>query len=681
VEVRRSPGLTSVPVVASLVFVALLAVACARFVPWIPTVFFGDDLDNLLAFQRGEFASTWTQALAGVYVEKFRPVFAVAMHLQFASFGHWIAGYMAVNLAVHALSGALVFFAARFLSGGSRVIAALLALAFIVSRLALYQVTQVTGLLEGLGTALFLTILLCLTRARGTSAWRLSLFSVLAAALAVHTHERYIVVLPWLALAFLVLPGPAALNWGRKALLVCLCVAAAAFNVLFKLAVSGGHFFVGTGGTRMDFSLQRVADHFAQAVLSVFGFNYGPDYLAGASWSELPYGSGWLLGGAITLAAAVLLVAAWLPRKSRAGGPLPVAVPDAAWGLLLVLLAGAVLVPPALTIRMEQRWELQPFVLLLLLLAWAAGRARAYMSRRRAAVLVGIAALASVGQDMLMSDYFDRIFLRSSARVATMALRDIAEREPGAVTPVALLLSEEHCYWTLREGAFFTVYSGKARPVRCLAGLSDAKPTPDTRLYADAGDHLLDVTSDWRAAAEEGVLAFDFLRAFDLGVINDNRPVDTPSSRGAVRMQWNSVVGARETLVLLSGFTYRFDNVPAHSGDELRFGLAMLFPAPQAARASVTVLDGQGKQLKHYSEELVPPSVGGRTKFKPVALALDDVEGDRVSVVFSAMPSGDDSTAQWIGYTQPRLVRVTPAYDAKPKTALRESMKSTDASR
>jgi hypothetical protein len=674
VKSGRFPVSTGRVATVGLVFAVLLVAAWWRFAPWMPAVFFGDDLDNLLAFRAGALASTWHQALAGVYLEKYRPVFAAVLHLEFTSFGDRIAAYLAVNLFIQAVAGTLLFLAARLL-GGSAWVAASLALAFVVSRLALYQVSQVTGVLEGLGTVWFLAMLVSLVRAAADprAAWRWGLLAVAAAFLAVHTHERYIVVLPWLALAVLVLPGLRPLPAARKAGLVALCAAAAAFNVIYKLAVAGGSFLVGTGGTQIDFDLMRMVRHAGEAVLSVFGFNDGPAYLVGAEWTELPWFSGWILPGTLSLGLLALLALGSRTRASTAAAASFAWRTDPAWAWLLGALALVLLVPPLTTIRLEQRWLVQPFALLLVLTAWAAGRAGVRVGPAPAGILVAAVAAASISLDLLLSLHFGQIFFVNSGRVAALAQRDIAMRDSGTAAPLALLLPQEHCEWTLRAGRFFEVYGGQARPVHCFATLSaaaDARLADTTRLYASSGTALRDVTKDWRKSfgpAER--VGFAFLSAFEQGKINDPRRVDTPSSRGVVRMPWDTTIGPRETLVLVSGFTYRFDDVPVRAGDDLRFGLSMLYPAPQRARASVTVLDVRGMQRQQYAVDLIPPAAGEKVSFSPVSLPLAEYPEGRMSVVFSAMPTGNNADAQWVGFAEPRVVHASESVDLPSRSA------------
>lgn len=249
---RRSPNFRLGPRLG-LVLIFLLATAAAawRFWPWMPKVFFGDDLANLLAYKGGDFASSLTQSLGAAYADKYRPVFASVMWLLFGSFNSAILPYMVVNVLLQGLSATLVFAIALRLSRGNRLVSLAIALAVTTSRFALYQVTQVTGLVEGIALTCFLGMVYCVVRASESrdSAWRWSWLAVVSAFLAIQTHERYIVVALWLFLALILLPSVRTLPRARWLVLLGASVGILVFNVAYKMGVLHLPFFVGTGGT------------------------------------------------------------------------------------------------------------------------------------------------------------------------------------------------------------------------------------------------------------------------------------------------------------------------------------------------------------------------------------------------------------------------------------------------
>jgi len=149
------------------------------------------------------------------------------------------------------------------------------------------------------------------------------------------------------------------------------------------------------------------------------------------------------------------------------------------------------LLPPSLTIRMEQRWELTPFLILLLLVA------------------IGIdhLALASVFNDFKVSKSFDKIFLVSSERYAASVKKFVIDQNrPPTGQDIALVTQESNCQWALMYGQeFFTFYEGTPRTARCINSLDDmaALPSMSTRVYVSASDReLVDIIEDWRLKIE-----------------------------------------------------------------------------------------------------------------------------------------------------------------------------------
>jgi dolichyl-phosphate-mannose--protein O-mannosyl transferase len=75
--------------------------------------------------------------------------------------------HLVLNLLLQGLNALLVFAISLRLSRGEWLVALAAALIAATSRFALYQVTQVTGLLEGLALIFFLATVYCVVRAYG----------------------------------------------------------------------------------------------------------------------------------------------------------------------------------------------------------------------------------------------------------------------------------------------------------------------------------------------------------------------------------------------------------------------------------------------------------------------------------------------------------------------------------
>ena len=144
----------------------------------------------------------------------------------------------------------------------------------------------------------------------------------------------------------------------------------------------------------------------------------------------------------------------------------------------------------------------------------------------------------------------------------------------------------------------------------------------------------------------------DFINDFARGRISDTMKVQTPTGQGALRLPLDAQNGLRQTLTVLSGFTYRYDDISVEAGDVLRFGVGMIYPAPQSARAIVRIELPDQPADTIYSKDLKQPQAGAKPAFLDVALPLGKYSGQRVTVSFAVESPGGDSTAHWIGFAE-----------------------------
>jgi hypothetical protein len=652
---------------AKLLLVLLLSFVAAawRFAPLMPHVFFGDDLSNLLAFKDGLCGTVVSQLLTSVCVEKFRPVSSIFLLLQYNLFNTIIAHYMVANVLLQSISSALVFVIAYRLSEGNSLVALSIAIAVAVSRFAAYQVTQVIGPIEGLALLIFLSVIYSIIRAdsRKEDAWRWGWTAVLLSFLLIYTHERYILITGWLCVAFILLPNFRALSRKQFAALLIACVALPVFYVTYKVAVLNSQVMVGTGGTHLDFDLRRILSHVRQAVFSLLGFNEGPEYLIGVRLISLARYPAWVL--ATILACSVVLSTLLGAKGALAAQAKPAPFPawvSIRWLILLTLLTIFMLIPPVSTIRLEQRWLFAPFVLMLLVVAWAVGQTKS-KAKLPIWTLIVILAASSILLDSIIMKHFNQVFFVSSARFADMAKRDIADKYAGASSDLDLLVDQSHCNWSLLNGGFFRIYGGQARKLKCVSindYVSGSKLDSGKRVFAESSPgHLSDITDELQARIQfqPGRVSFDFLSAFPKGSINNTAKVATPSERGVLVMPWVSMFGAENTMTFLPGFSYRFDAVLIERDSQLRFGLSMIYPVKEPMRSIVYVIEhGEDRPEVLFSREINPPRLGETLSFIPVSISLAAYSGKQISLIFAAEPTGNDTSGQWLGYSNPQII-------------------------
>jgi hypothetical protein len=277
------------------------------------------------------------------------------------------------------------------------------------------------------------------------------------------------------------------------------CIVLPVFNATYKILVLHSPFLVGTAGTDLDFNPARIVEHLDQAVLSIIGVNKGPEYLVGVRLISLPWYPARIL--ALTFAFTVIIFivmgikGAFEKQHRSLSAPFWLSV---RWPILLSLLAFLLLVPAISTIRLEQRWIFAPFILMLLVSAWAVGQ---WENRTKVIIwpLIIILSTSSILLDSLVVKHFDQVYFVYAARFADMVKRDIADKYPGQSSGIILLAKSEHCEWTLNNGGFFRIYGGHAREVKCLGGNptpSEASNNTEMRVFAEIPPgHLSDVTN------------------------------------------------------------------------------------------------------------------------------------------------------------------------------------------
>lgn len=643
----------------SLVLAAFV-IACTavwyRFAHLMPTVFYGDDLKLLLYFMDGECATTPGALLTEVCQERFRPLTSGTVLALMSFLGEDIRGYQIFNTGVHALTGLVMYGVAARLAQ-NRLAAGLLALALIMSRFGAFQVTHVIAPVESLALLLSLTVLYCLLRASqpGAPTWRWCWAAIICAFFAAHAHERYLVVSAWLMVAFVALPKVRALGTSLVALLLLASAAIPAFYIGYKTAVLDAHFLIGTAETHIELDRSLVVEYAKQTALTVFGFNNGPEYLIGHS-VNLQWPSAFA-AASVFLATWLLLLLSALVAVSRSANGWQQRVDAWCWPVLITGLACALITPTLITVRLELRWFLATFACVLLLAAWAIGRIGSQRVGTSAALLLS---LSSILLDGLLLKTFGSMSLFWLPEQAAMIKRDIVDKKVNATGFVFVTRDSGLCDWGLWRGEFFRVYGDQRREITCVTSLDgavDANLTSGVRVFDEQSSKLVDVTRDVQVAiAERSASRFDFLAEFDKGSISDDRRVDTPNGRGALQMPWDTTSGPRNSLTLLSGFKYRYDDVEIPENAFLIVDASMTFVAPQPARLVIKVSEGGEKETSLLSMDLVVPQAGQALQPVKQRIDLSAYAGDRVSLEFSAESPGGDATAHWIAVFAPRIV-------------------------
>ena len=358
---------------------------------------------------------------------RFRFVFYLASWLELLFLGGHVEWMVPFNILLNSLIAFSIYRMCLSFSSGRKAVSLVLALVFLSSRMAYYQIGQFYGLMESLGLWAAVGILYFLYRYMNERNSVSYLYGCLLYFLASFIHERYMALLPALLLALALAPkrrgGKRDETRGRSrgrgngrtdrplvaaesefpkwqlflvTLLVFGAIQAIRFLTIGTLAPAG------TGGTEVadTFSLADSISHAWEQAAFVFGRNSGPDYLCILPYADSPDGIRLLilLSNLVLFAAVALFAVCAVRDRSR----LLVHLKNAA--LFLVFIAMCI-GSSSVTIRVEMRWVYVVFALALLFFS--------YMSSvmGRAGALVFLYAALAVPAENFYRDHWDNLYL------------------------------------------------------------------------------------------------------------------------------------------------------------------------------------------------------------------------------------------------------------------------------
>ena len=343
----------------SLLLIILLipVIIYLYFLQWKSGTIYGDDL---YIFKGHEGLHSFSEKISmPVSSGKFRPVNGLSIHFLIELFQKNLTLYYAFNVGIQAIN-TFLFAVLLNLFLKSPSLSLVFSLAVGLSRFSFFNMSQLLngGALEGLAMTFFFLSVFFFLRAivqvgySGIQQYREIISGILFANISMYTHERYLVLFPFIILVVLFYPHLSQLSKKQKISLCVFALGSVILNIVIKKAFYGIPFFVGTGGTNISFSFTSAIAFFIDAVLSVFQVNSGPEYLVGVRFTGLSSFEKLLVIVLLAGFVATLLIYARNIKKSK----------QKEWqhhlgvflflGILLVLF----LAPAVITIRLEQRW-------------------------------------------------------------------------------------------------------------------------------------------------------------------------------------------------------------------------------------------------------------------------------------------------------------------------------------
>ena len=405
--------------------------------------------DDLLIWSRFQKDYSWIEVLYRPFAisYKFRPTWAFFQFLEYRLTNFDYNTCLDVNMMLQVLVGLLVFRLTRRISGKASV-ALTISIVFTVSRFSYYNVLQVSGTLEALSLIFFILLLSrSITYARQRRPLDAVCLTVLFAIL-IHTHERFLVLMPFLVLLILIYGD--GLLW--QILPIGFIVIAFIINISAKIAL-GMPVLMGTGNQPIAFSLGRIATFAAAGFANVFGISIGPEHLTALSFEQMGVKSqiqSIMIPGCFLAIFLAYFISAKVSFFFQARQVLP-------WLFCLGLLIGSA----SVAIHQEMRWLYAPYLLVLLGVAGALGRVRHKLVRPG---LLCLCLLLVVNQDHRFRSRASSYFFVRAQAMADQVYDTTIRRHPDLVSKRICIVGTQgfvDIRWVLLGGNFFYYHLGR----------------------------------------------------------------------------------------------------------------------------------------------------------------------------------------------------------------------------
>ncbi len=309
--------------------------------------------------------------------EKYRPISVLLTKLVFVLFYKNLSAYYLFNVGIQTINTyILALILNKFLK--SPFFALAFSLLYGLTRFSFFVTSQIYngGVLEGLAISFFLLslffILNTVINIEFTEKKILYNFaiSILFANMCIYTHERYIVLFPFIILVALFFPYVKKITFSNKIFICAMAIASIVLNVAIKKYVYSMPFFVGTGGTTITFSFLSAVTYFSQAVLCIFQINIGNLSHTGSPFTALPF-----LQQILVLLLTATLVTLFILYIKKYIKFLFAKYDANKYNIkifiLLPILFMFCLIPAIVTIRLEQRWLQASFCVFIIMIVIA----------------------------------------------------------------------------------------------------------------------------------------------------------------------------------------------------------------------------------------------------------------------------------------------------------------------
>ncbi|KEQ27948.1 glycosyltransferase family 39 protein [Paenibacillus tyrfis] len=417
----------------------------------------GDDLSAWDYFQN--YHSSFLQySFLEAVANKYRPVYNIIQYILFDIFGKEYKLFFFTNILFNFII-VLILYKIIYTLTKTNFISFIACLLFITSRFSYYNIIQVFGLMEALGLFFFVLIIYNSIKYYQSNNKKIYIINLLILnCLIIFTHERYIVLLPFLI--FLVL----AINKNNKyRMLICgILISENIFNFILKKLLLKTTVLEGTGGRPLDFDFLRISKFFISGLGNMFGLNIGDAYLNGL---PIQQSSNLIISLSIILALLIIaiFIIAYCKLKDNKNCKLVI--------FLSLILFSSILLAASITIRQEYRWLLAPYILFLIVLS--VGFNIISKSSFYKYLLVSLVALLTLSSNIYYKSFLPNVFFVNAEMISDSVYKETIEKYGNNISRYEIFIQKHDSLpWTLLDSTFFKVYTNKDMKINYVNNLS-----------------------------------------------------------------------------------------------------------------------------------------------------------------------------------------------------------------
>lgn len=395
---------------------------------------------------------------------RFRFLFYIVSWLEMALIGTHVDWMVPINIILNG-GVAITLYGMGCKLSRSKLIGFLTGIAYLLSSLSYYQISQGLGVMETMALWMGIGILYCLFQVlHDAPGWRVDYLVAVGLYFGVcFVHERYMVLLPLFFIVLLMKRCREIRLWGYPVLSFVMVQ-------VIRLVTIGGLSPAGTGGTQVTetFSLKQCVKFALSQVAYMFGIHAGPEHLNGIPWGKSPVWVHGLVYGTIALVLVMVicfLVTAVKHKEERGLA--------AASSVLFVCFIGACIVSSSVTIRVEMRWVYVSYAAALLFLAYMYGVIVRYVDVTKeiqkfvpyGAILVGYVVLMVPVQMFYRSYYPNLYYWGDQMRYNSLAEETYEKYGDELFDKRIYILGDSYEMSEFTADTFFKVYDREKRPV------------------------------------------------------------------------------------------------------------------------------------------------------------------------------------------------------------------------